>query len=184
MSGVRFTCDIDFSELDAAWQEAMAELARGVNRGVERGVTEGAAEARSSHRYQDRTGALTASIGGHLERSAVGAGGQAIGVLEATAKHASFVESGTAPHDIYPKEGEGFVGPLRKGQSRRDKRDIGTARAALRWEGPDGLHFARHVHHPGGRPYPFMGPAVLKAERVIEVEVELATARAAAILER
>lgn len=182
---VRFTCEIDFSELDAAWKEAQAELARGVTRGVERGVTDGAAEARGSHRYTDCTGALTSSIRGYLERSAApGAGGAAMGVLEATAKHASFVESGTEPHDIYPKEGHGFTGPLPKGQSRRDKNDVGTHRVALRWQTGGQTHFASMVHHPGSQPYPFVGPAVQKAERVIEVEVELATERVAAILGR
>jgi hypothetical protein len=180
-----FDCEIDTSDMERAWDAAAGALAEGITRGVERGVEAGADEARSRHPYKEGTGALTGSIRGYLERAAVrGAGGEAVGVLEAGAKHASWVESGTQPHDIYPKQGQGFVGPLPKGQGRRNKKDIGTHRVALRWQADGQTHFASMVHHPGGKPYPFMGPAVLKAERVIEVEVELAAERVAEIMER
>lgn len=178
-----FDCEIDTSEVERAWVEACGVLADGVNRGVERGVEAGAEQARGSHAYQDHSHSLTDSIRGYLERSAARvAGGEAIGVLVAGAKHASFVEEGTSPHDIRPKEGHGFEGPLQKGQSRRTKKDVGTHRVALRWTDGSGQHFAAVVHHPGGRSLPFMGPAVQKAERVIEVEAELAAERAATLM--
>lgn len=184
--GVQLTCEIDgLEELQADWREAMGALADGINRGVERGVTDAAAGARSSHPYQDRTRVLTESIKGWLDRSASRtAGGEAIGVLFAGAPYASFVESGTGPHDIYPKAGEGSMGPLPKGQSRRDKKDIGTHRVALRWEQGGQIRFAAMVHHPGSQQKPFMGPAVLKVERIIILEVELAELRAAEIMAR
>jgi hypothetical protein len=181
MSANGFDVEIDTSEVEREWAEALSVLARGINTGVERGVTDGAAQARSSHPYQDHSHALTSSIRGYLERGAVG---EAVGVIEAGAKHASFVESGTAAHDIYPKAGNGTMGPLRKGQSRRSKTDVGTHRVALRWESNGEIHFAAMVHHPGSRPMPFLGPAVQKAERVIEVEVELAAERVRQIMER
>lgn len=180
-----FDCEIDTTELESAWVEACGVLAEGVNHGVERGVEEGAEQARSSHPYQDHSGALTGSIRGRLERGAVrAAGGEAVGVIEAGAKHASFVEAGTDAHDIYPKAGQGAAGPLPKGQGRRDKKDIGTHRVALRWQTGGVTHFASMVHHPGSAAMPFMGPAAQKAERVIEVAVELAAERVRAIMER
>ncbi len=173
--------EIDTSELERDWPEALGALSDGITRGVTRGVEDAAAEARATHRFKSHTGALEQSIQGRLETATRGG---AVGIIEATAKHASFVENGTAPHDIWPKAGEGSVGPTRKGQSRRDKKDIGTTRAALRWQGPDGTRFAKVVHHPGSQGEPFLGPAVQKAERVIEVEVEIATEKAAEIMGR
>lgn len=179
MPGFRITCEIDTSELERDWARSCNVLSDGVRRGVAMGVAEGAAEARSSHAYKDRTGALTKSIQGRVEVSAPGA---AEGVIEALEPYASFVEEGTQPHEIRPKAGEGSVGPLRRGQSRRTKTDIGTHRVALRWTEGGQVFFARVVHHPGGKPYPFMGPAVQKAERVIEREVDIAIAEVASIM--
>jgi hypothetical protein len=53
---------------------------------------------------------------------------------------------------------------------------------ALRWTEGGRVFFASVVHHPGGKPYPFMGPAVQKAERVIEREVDIAIAEVADIM--
>lgn len=154
-----FTAEVEgVEEVQAAWQAALADIAHGMTRGVERGVEDAANEARSTHRYKDRTGALTGSIRGFLRAAASPVdGGEALGVLEASARYASYVEEGTTPHVI---------------EARRAK--------ALRWVDSDGVHFAKRVNHPGGRSIPFMGPAVLKVERVVEVEVELAIERAAA----
>ena len=153
-----FTVEIEgLEEVDAEWQAALADVARGMTAGVERGVREAAEQARSTHPYQDRTGKLTASISGALVSSATPtAGGEAVGVLTAKEPYASFVEAGTAPHEI-------------------------NARRApvLRWETPDGPRFARTVQHPGTRQQPYMGPAVQKAERVVTADVEAAVERAA-----
>lgn len=173
--------EIDTSEVERDWPEALGVISDGITKGVERGVTEAAAEARATHRFKSQSGALESSIRGYLETTTRGG---AVGVIEATAKHASFVENDTKAHEIRPKAGEGSMGPLREGQGRRKKGDIGTHRVALRWQEGGSSHFAAVVQHPGTQGQPFMGPATQKAERVIEVEVELAVVRAAEIMER
>jgi hypothetical protein len=49
----------------------------------------------------------------------------------------------------------------------------------LRWEDGDGVHFAKRVQHPGTKPQPFMGPAYLKAERVLVARGEVLLVKAA-----
>ena len=57
-----WTADImGLDDLDRDWADACSALSDGAQRGVAMAVAEGAAEARASHRYRDRTGALTAS---------------------------------------------------------------------------------------------------------------------------
>lgn len=187
-----FTCEIDgLADLERDWADAMGALADGVNRGVERGITDGIAQAKSSHAYKDHTGGLTGSLRAYMERSAARlAGGEAIGVMMADAKYASYVEEGTEAHDIRPKAGVDDIGPTRPGQGRHALADAKKGetqehkRKALRWESGGEVRFAHHVHHPGGRPYPYLGPAVQKAERVIEVEIAIAEERAAQIMSR
>jgi hypothetical protein len=138
---------------------AMQLVVAGIKGAVSNACEEGAAEARSTHKYKDRTGNLTRSIGDRLINiEAYGAEG----VIEATADYASYVEHGTKPH-VIPKGG------AQKG-------------VLLAWEGDGGSgdwHFAREVHHPGQRtPLPFMGAAYLKAERVLERDIEVAVQKA------
>lgn len=59
----------------------------------------------------------------------------------ASANYAAFVEFGTKPHEIRPRN-----------------------RRALRWKVPGGHRFAKVVRHPGTRARPFMMPG---AERAI-----------------
>jgi hypothetical protein len=153
-----WTVEIDVGELERDWADACRALSDGCRRGVARGIAEAAAQARASHPYRDQSGRLTGSIGGRVVTST---GGGAEGVIEATARHASFVEGGTPPHEI-----------------RAGRADV------LRWESGGSVRFARVVHHPGTSPRPFMEPAVLKVERVIEREVGVAEAEAARIMER
>ena len=75
------------------------------------------------------------------------------------APYAMCVEAGAKPHEIWPKEGHGFTGPLKPSQSRRAIDDIGTHRIALRWYVGGRPVFARMVKHPGNKPMPFMRPA-------------------------
>lgn len=159
--------------------EAERAISDHIRRGVERAVTEGAEEARSH--IHSVSGRLAEKTTGRVEVSAPGG---ATGVIEAGTEYASFVEEGTEPHAILPKAAAGLVGPLPEGQSRR-KRGTGAPRSFLSWVGADGAqHFAREVHHPGTQPHPFLGPAYLKAERVLEAEAELGIARAQEILDR
>ena len=169
------------SELAADWRDAMRIVSAGIAKGVEAGCTEGAAEARERHRYRDRTGNLTRSISGRLLSTALGG---ALGEIVAAVPYASFVEEGTPPHDIWPKAGEKTNGPLRRGQSRRTKEDIGTHRVALRWESGGEYHFAKMVHHPGTKPTGFMAAAYAKAEAVVIREIAVGIARAQSALDR
>lgn len=169
-----FLVSVD-SEIEEQWTRMCRVLAEGCRQAVQMAVDEGVREAKTVHKYRDRTGNLTRSIRGVLDTyDRLGARG----TIVAGAEYASFVENGTRPHEIWPKAGHGEIGPLRAGQSRRAKNDIGTARVALRWYASDGVHFARMVHHPGTIPFPFMGPALHKAERVLEREIGVYVVRA------
>lgn len=159
MSGVDFDVEIDTDDLERAWAESLRVLSDGIRTGVSNGVTEGAQEARTVHRYKDRTGALTASTVGRVEVSTPGA---AVGIIEATKPYASFVEEGTRPHEIRARRA-----PL------------------LRWVDADGGHHAaKKVNHPGTPSLPFIGPAVLKAERVMVRDIEVAADKVADIMSR
>ena len=151
-------------ELRKDFIDAQRTLSRGINAAVAEACTAGANEARATHRYQDRTGKLTASI-----RAVLPSGGAGMltseneGSIVATAPYASFVEGGTRRHDIkarrvpnlifwWPKVGAWFIGPK--------------------------------VDHPGTPPLPFMGQAYLKAERVLLAAIERSIPKAQAVLER
>ncbi|OKJ06822.1 HK97 gp10 family phage protein [Kitasatospora sp. CB01950] len=62
-------------------------------------------------------------------------------------EYASDVEYGTAPHVILPKN-----------------------KKALYWKGA--AHPVARVNHPGTRPYPFMRPAVLRAEELLRAHAK------------
>jgi hypothetical protein len=142
------------AEILEEWLLVQPEIAQGLKRAVQVACEAGAQEAKTVHRYKDRSGNLTRSISGRVTGfDHLGA----TGILEATAKYASFVENGTKPHRI---------------EARKAK--------ALRWEGSDGeVHFAKGVNHPGTKPHPFMGPGFVKVEQVLEAQVNLAIAKAA-----
>jgi hypothetical protein len=177
-----FTLELEgIDDLERDWNDALGAISDGINKGVADGVAEGAQEARATHRWTTQTGATERGIRGVVVTATRGG---AEGYIESAAEHSSFLEEGTAPHEIRPKEGSTFEGPLRPGQGRRGTSDIGTTRRALRWTSGGETRFAVVVHHPGTQPSPFMGPALLKAERVIEREVEIAEEKAARILDR
>ena len=131
-----FTAKDNLDEFRRDVTEFNRAVSDGLRRGVEQACREGAAEARATHRFQNRSHALEDSIDGHLVASTPGA---ALGVIEATAKHASFVEGGTRPHDIRAKG------------------------KTLAFEAGGGTVFAKAVHHPGTAPDGFMGRAYQKA---------------------
>ncbi len=151
------------SDLREHWTQAMYHVGEGCMAGVERGLEDGAAYARTNHRYKDRTGTLTASIGSKITRFD---GYGAEGDLFASAKYASMVEEGMKAHRIVPK-----------------KKNKG---GWLAWQGEDGgdWHFARAVNHPGTKPYAFMGDALLKTERTAVVVIEEAIVLAQKELEK
>ncbi|MFB0518410.1 MAG: HK97 gp10 family phage protein [Acidobacteriota bacterium] len=96
-------------------------------------------EARSRHPYKDRTGALTRSI----RRGGMGWHGNKLrGEVTTGVPYAEHVEAGTRPHPIVARKGRVLHFVV-------EGRDVFTPR----------------VSHPGSKPYPFLGPAILRMER-------------------
>ena len=105
---------------------------------VNRAAANGALYARVTRLYKNRTGALRGSIqntttGPYSARTA------------ATAKHAAWIENGTAAHEI---------------KARR--------KLMLRFEQNGAVRFERRVFHPGTAPRPFMKEARDKVEPLFE----------------
>lgn len=92
----------------------------------------------------------------------------------AASKVAVFLEYGTAPHVITPKAKLA----LRWAASSSDRRLTGSPRG--RYDAAHkpisalaksvGFIFAKIVHHPGTRPYPFLGPASVEALQKIALK--------------
>lgn len=80
--------------------------------------------------FKNQTGNLRRSINRRVESAARG-------VISTDSKYATYVEEGTRPHVIVP---------------------IKNKMLAFKINGK--MVFARSVHHPGSRPYPFMRPAM------------------------
>jgi hypothetical protein len=155
VSHLEVEIDLTAFENDAA--RFQHRLSEGLAKAVWTATQEGAGLAIQTHPYKDRTGTLTRSIRATMLEQGPG---YAIGKIAALAPYASFVEEGTPPHDIEPKKADGY----------------------LAWENPESQgdwHFAKLVHHPGTKAMPFMGPAYLKAERVLEAQLGLAVENAA-----
>lgn len=167
-------------DLRALGEECERILSVAAVRGTKEAVEGGAAYARANHTWKNVSGALEGSIVGRMD---VVTSNGAAGTIEATANHASFLEKGTPPHVIRPKAGEGFVGPLRRGQSRRTSEDIGTHRVALRWVSDGRTHFAAVVHHPGTEAQPFIGPAGYAAGLILTDVIDNAMSAVAALIE-
>lgn len=177
------------------WIGVKQAMAVGCIEAVFRGIEEAVDEAKRTHRFQNQTGKLEASIGGGLTKvTPTGAAGE----MHAGEDYASFVEGGTRAHVIRPKSAPG-IGPLDEGQSRMTRSEAKALKAynrargygyavgarVLSWVNGDGVRvFARVVHHPGTRPLPFMGPAFLKAERVGEREIKSAVPNAQKAIDR
>lgn len=141
------------------WLDVTDEIGEGLRDGVRAAAIAASEQAVISHRYEDRTGNLTRSIGDRMISSDAT---HAEAEFYAEASHASYVEKGTAPHRIEPKNG-----------------------AVLAWEGGDGAtHFARGVNHPGTAPHTFMVQGEIKAELVLTEKVTASIDRALANMEK
>jgi hypothetical protein len=177
-----YTVYVDTSDIEGAFREIVAELARGTVRGLVVGLREGGEAAVSTGRWKDRTGETRAKTKGVVELTTQNGGA---GELQSLVDHASFLDEGTKAHWIRPKVGQGEMGPLLAGQSRRTSTDIGTHRVALRWYEEGGtVHFARAVHHPGTQPTGYMAAGVQQFERTFVREIEVSVARAQDIADR
>lgn len=154
---MKLTWTINEADLRAKIAQADREMAVVLRDSVKNACDEGAQEARDTHQYKDRSGALTASIDSRLLASGADV---AMGEMTAKAPYASHVEGGTVPHVILPKNG------------RYLKFNIGGRTI-----------FATKVNHPGTKPFPFMGQAYLKAERVLRRDLESGVQRLKKIIE-
>lgn len=149
-----FTLTVSIDNLDdvvMAWSEACRAMSDGAREGVAKACVEGAAEAQRLAAV--KTGKMKAETTGRVITSTPGG---AVGEIVAAASYSSFVEEGTAPHEI-------------RGNP-------------LAFEVGGETVFARRVQHPGTRSQPFMGPALQKAERVLVREAEIALEKAVEIM--
>ena len=77
------------------------------------------------------------------------------GVVHSPAEYSSYVEYGTLPHDIYPKNKKALAfqagGKLSRGTRRRGR---------TRMIGGGDMIIVKHVHHPGTKANPFMETAL------------------------
>jgi len=165
------TCSLDLDGFRAASRRTIGAVRVGVFTASRVAAQEAATYAKETGQFKDRTGNLRKNIKAKfLSATDNGSRWQVI----SKEQYSRFVEFGTAPHVIRPKAQNGFSGPTLKGQSRRGDRDIGVGRGhALRWNKGGKMFFARLVNHPGTRSYPFMIPALFKAESVLWRELSL-----------
>lgn len=143
-----FRCTLDLSAFRESANETIRELERGIERVTATAAQEGADEARKVGQFQDRTGQLRRNIAAF--RVSGGPRQSSWEVLAAT-PYAQFVEAGTKPHQIHARSAPYLVFYWPK---------VGRV-----------VRFTR-VNHPGSRPYPFMGPGLLKAERSMRAGFE------------
>ena len=95
--------------------------------------------------FKNRTGTLRRSIQRRVENAGRG-------VIFVGEDYGKFVEFGTGPHTIYPKNGR-----------------------VLRFKVDGRNVFARRVNHPGSKAYPFMEPAYREsAPKVLDEYVKIA----------
>lgn len=89
---------------------------------------------------------------GHLSRSIVaGSVSKDRAIIEARTPYAATLELGSKPHVIRPRDAK----VLAWGGTRR--------LSGTQAKGSSPTHFARVVHHPGTKPYPYLLPAARKA---------------------
>jgi hypothetical protein len=140
-----FTATVDLSSFRRVAAKSIERLQTGVRDAVRNAAQEGAEEAKRVGRFKDHTGKLRSGIVAEYIRSS---DSSARWDIVSKMKYSKFVEQGTRPHVIVP-----------------------VRALALRFVINGQVIFARKVNHPGSKPYPFMGPAYLKAEGVIYREV-------------
>lgn len=96
-----------------------------------------------------RTAAIAAATApGHMGQTVrpifKGSKANPVGIVMVDHPAATYVMNGTSPHDIYPRRPGGV----------------------LRFTMGSRVVFARHVHHPGTQPNPFLWKALLAARRM------------------
>lgn len=81
-------------------------------------------------------------------------------LVVAHAGYAAYVELGTRPHIIRPRNGQFLRFPAKGVQTTRTGR---VRTSEVRRLGKGAYTFAREVHHPGTKPEPFLLPGAKKA---------------------
>lgn len=170
-----FTCTVDLSEFRKLAKLSVETVHFGVRDAARNAAEEGAEHAKAVGSFKDQTGNLRRSIKADpVSSNVVGAKW----MISADMPYAAYVEYGTKAHEIWPKAQHGLKGPVRNNQRRRatgkgpHEHIVGRG-TALRWVNGGVTHFAAHVHHPGSKPFAYMGPAYLKAEAVLYRDLEL-----------
>lgn len=144
---IRLVGDFDEVErFEEEWERAVLILGQAAQKAVRDATVEAPREAINTRHYKDQTALLTSMTKGWVE---VTVPGGAVGEIGAYTYYASFVDGGTAPHEIHGNPLLTFKG--------RDGRWVSVAM----------------VHHPGTKPDGFMGRAYLKAEAVMIREIEV-----------
>lgn len=172
-----FTATLDFEEYETAKAETKKRVRVMAAETVNEAVNEGLIVAKQG-KFKDQTGTLRRTIRRTpLRRN----GDEYIANLEAPQDYASFVEEGTAAHDIYPQDRSQANGPIHRSGKRIGKKVKNPVHRAgggkfLRFFIGGREIFARFVKHLGSKPYPFMGPAYLKMERFMPPCIEEKTA--------
>lgn len=168
------TCEIDLTGFRRAAQRSIDTIHTGVRDAVRAAAEEGAQYAKDVGSFKDKTGNLRAHIRAEpVSSNIVGS----VWAIVSPEKYSVFVENPTKAHRIYPKAGYNLKGPVRNGQTRRatgkgpHESVVGRGRA-LRWTSGGTTFFAAWVDHPGTKGFPFLGPALQKAERVMYRELE------------
>lgn len=163
----------EFTEILADAREFDRKLVGNIRRAVGSTTTVVTQKARNEHRWKDVTFETRKSISGEVVDFSDGAEGTIT-----AGENAVRLNDGTPAHEIRPKIGEGFKGPTRRGQSRRDAADIGTNRSALRFTVGGRTVFAKVVHHPGTSPDPFLDAAESAADQDLAASVSEAIDKA------
>jgi len=146
--------ELEISGLDAALERADDEIGSAVTRALEEAMEEGADRARTTTAFKDRTGALRQSI----ESGTRGAfmGGTLEGHVAARARHASYVNDGTAPHTIRPNS-KNLIGKTSRGRR-------------LRFEVGGRTVYAREVKHPGTQATNFVTESIAPDEVMARID--------------
>lgn len=143
---LQFTAECDLSGFRRSAARTRTELRSRIGAAVTLAAEAGVQEAKQVGGWKDRTGALRRDIR-IVGRASNGTDFDV--VIASPQGYASFIEAGTAPHRI---------------QARRAQ--------ALRFVIGGDTIFRFAVNHPGTRAYPYMGPALLKAERALYAELD------------
>jgi len=139
---------IDTSGFRQWFHQAAEEAVSNVRQTFGQGVALAHEHARSTQQFKDRTGELRRSI-------TRGRTSTWVHFIKAAAKHAAYVEYGTPPHRIEPRNGR-----------------------VLRFMHHGAVRFSRGVNHPGTKPTRFMDAAATAGARFFDSRMEDAIARA------